>query len=286
MAYLAYFGAVGWIFGCGMAYLATDYGTAKLWLKLVFVSIILIAPTFFHFVSIFLEIKDKEKKFILINYLISFLFIGFTIFSDLLIYPAKHWWGYYPKAGSLIHPIFLLWFGFIYYRGLYNLFSIIRQKAIPPLKKLQSRYLFWAYVFAIIGGIDFIPDYGVEFFPFGFLFTGFGATIITYAIVKHHLLDINIVLTRAGIFALVYFPIVFIPFWIASKLIHTSLWWFPMLLFGILTALGIFIFNTLRKRAEDLLLKEQRRYQRALRQAAKQMTRIKDLDKLCQAIVL
>jgi signal transduction histidine kinase len=54
----------------------------------------------------------------------------------------------------------------------------------------------------------------------------------------------------------------------------------------ILATSGPFLYNLLRRQAENRLLAEERRYQAALRELSKTMTRIRELDKLLQAIVL
>lgn len=47
-----------------------------------------------------------------------------------------------------------------------------------------------------------------------------------------------------------------------------------------------FIYNYLRHQAEEILLKEQRRYQKVLGELAKQMLRVRDLDELAKSVVL
>ncbi|MCX7661712.1 MAG: GAF domain-containing protein [Candidatus Omnitrophica bacterium] len=121
--------------------------------------------------------------------------------------------------------------------------------------------------------------------PFLNITASLGVPFIAYAILKYRLLDIRIAITRAGIFLLVYFPIVSLSFWFASRLIKTSFWWAPMLLFGVLTSLGIFIYNRLREEAEDLLLAEDRKAQNLLIRASEGMTQIRDLKKLLALIV-
>jgi signal transduction histidine kinase len=96
-------------------------------------------------------------------------------------------------------------------------------------------------------------------------------------------MDIKVVVTRAGIFVIVYTLVLGIPFWLGYI---TKSWFSATGLAVVLATLGPFIYTSLRKRAEDLLLKDQRRYQKALREAAKSMTRNRDLDKLAQAIDL
>jgi signal transduction histidine kinase len=283
LAYLAYFGAVAWIFGCGMAYFAQDDASARFWLKIVFSGITLIAPTFYHFTTLFLNLVKKEKAYIVANYLISFIFVGLTVFTDILIYPKLRFWGYYPYAGNItVHLCFLAWFSSTYMKGLYNLFKEMRKSEILIFRKLQIKYLIWTYIFAFLGGIDFLPDYGINFYPFGYLLTAFGTTITAYAILRYKLLDINVALTRAGIFAIVYALVLGIPFWLG----YVTKSWLPSTTLAVLLAtLGPFIYTSLRRQAENRLLAEDLKKYDTLKKFARTMGLVRDLDKLVRLIV-
>jgi len=96
-------------------------------------------------------------------------------------------------------------------------------------------------------------------------------------------MDIKIALTRAGIFIIVYTLVLGIPFWLG----YVTKSWLPSTSLAVLLAtLGPFIYQYLRRRTEAILLKDQRRYQTALRELSKTMTRIRELDKLLKMIVL
>jgi signal transduction histidine kinase len=94
-------------------------------------------------------------------------------------------------------------------------------------------------------------------------------------------MDINVVLTRAGVFLFVYLFVLGIPFWLG----HTTKLWFPSTILAVsLATLGPFIYQSLRRRAEDIILRDQRHYQRALRELSATMTRIRDLPQLTETI--
>jgi signal transduction histidine kinase len=72
------------------------------------------------------------------------------------------------------------------------------------------------------------------------------------------------------------------PFFIAYKA-GKEIW--PMAVVAVLASIGPFLYSHISKRAEDAMLKEQRRYQQALIQISKTMILIKELDHLLDLIV-
>jgi len=287
LVYLAYFCTIAWFFGCGMAFLSVDYLTALPWIKFLFSGIILICPSLYHFILQFLGLLKlrKEQIRLLISYLVSFVFLYFTIFTNLLVYPQKCWWGYYPHAVLPLHPIFLVWFGIVYFHSVRLLFVSLYKAEYSSRQKLQIRYFLITYIVTILGGIDFIPDYGFSFYPFGLFLTTIGISITAYGIARHRLLDINVALTRASIFIFVYTLVLGIPFFVGLKMLGFGIWLFPIALMGVFATVGPFIYFYFQRQAEDRLLQEQRRYQATLRQASAGMGKIKDLKKLLNMIV-
>ena len=104
-------------------------------------------------------------------------------------------------------------------------------------------------------------------------------------------MDINIALTRAGIFVFVYALVLGIPFGLAGwgrewlmNIWGQNWFWAPMvLLLGLATA-GPFIYQYLNKQAEELILKEQKQYQKVLRDSSVNMLLIKELGRLLKTI--
>jgi signal transduction histidine kinase len=115
--------------------------------------------------------------------------------------------------------------------------------------------------------------------------------ITTYTILKYRLVDVNIALTRAGIFITVYTLVLGIPFavagifkgWLIDKL-GVQWWVAPLALMAMLATIGPFFYIYAQRKAEDKLLREQKRYQSTLKQASVGMTRIRDLRRLLDLI--
>jgi signal transduction histidine kinase len=104
-------------------------------------------------------------------------------------------------------------------------------------------------------------------------------------------MDITVVLTRTGIFVAVYTLVLGVPFAIATwhknsliAILGVSWWMLPLGLMAALATVGPFIYIYLERKAEDRLLKEQRRYQDTLKQASLGMTRIRNLKRLLDLI--
>ena len=94
--------------------------------------------------------------------------------------------------GYLYLPLVTFWFGYIIYAHYELIKGFIRSSG---LKRNQIRYLLAASAIGFIGGsTSFLPVFDIELFPFGNYFIALYAFIITYAIVNHRLMDINIVL--------------------------------------------------------------------------------------------
>jgi signal transduction histidine kinase len=94
-------------------------------------------------------------------------------------------------------------------------------------------------------------------------------------------MDIRIAITRAGIFLFVYAFVLGIPFLLALKY---NLWFFSLILMAILASGGPFIFLLLRRKAEDILMAEQRRYQQLLTQASEGMVLERNLGRLVKLV--
>jgi len=276
--------AVG-IWGFGVYKIATtlDPHTAWIWWKINHIGVIWMPVFIFHTVTLLCNIQ--RKKFLLFLYFQGIFFSLFNIFSNTLFFRDVRFVFdsfYYVTLGLLYHPFFVIWLYTVIYTHFLVYLSYRNSKGLA-----RYRYLYFLIgtLLGFLGGIaNFLPGYRIDVYPYGnFTIPLYGA-IITYAIIKYHLMDIRIAITRAGIFLLVYLLIMFTPFWLASQFIHTSLWWFPILLMGILASLAPFIYNYLRRGAENILLAEQKRYQRALREFAQTLIFIKDTESLAKEV--
>lgn len=245
--------------------------------KIGYSGIIFIPVTFFHFYIAYL---NKNKKWVNIYYFIAFGFLIILWATNAFINNYyTYFWGYYPKA-SYLHPVYLVYLTIIATHCLYTLFSTGREIGWKGIKGNQIKYLFMALFVYTFASSDFLVNYGVEFYPLGFIFILISLGLVTYASSKYRLLDIRITLTRAGIFIVVYTLVLGIPFWIGIKFLGKGSWILPVSVMAVFATAGPFIYIFLQRRAESIILKEQRHYQEVLKTLSKTMVNIRDLNEL------
>jgi len=162
-----------WQFSWFVLFNIQNEALASYLVKIGHIGIIFIPIFFLHF---FLSFLGKISKFD--KYLLYFSYLAGLIFEVVLWTTNyfidgfyKYFWGFYPKAG-LLHPLYLLFLTFISIRIIYLLFSFLKRedKVTRSIKRHQAKYMLLALMFYILAASDFLVNYGVEFYPFGFLF--------------------------------------------------------------------------------------------------------------------
>lgn len=242
--------------------------------RIAFVGIALI-PVFSYHLSICISCRNANK-ILNVGYIAAILFFIPLSWTSLIldgIYTYS--WGFFFRAGRL-HPIFMAFFIYFMISAFLNLFLSVRRET-KPLERNRKKYFLISLFIAYIGSIDYLPTYGVKVYPFGYLTLICFVLVFAYAILKYSLMDINIALTRAGIFVFVYLFVLGVPFWLGYKY---GLWQYATWLMLVLATAGPFIYQYLNKQAEELILKEQKQYQKALLETSSKMLLIKELDRL------
>ena len=279
---LTTFSVFVWLLGYAVVYSTQNYERALFLVRILYIGVIFIPAFSYHFAITFLNLKGHQR-ILQFNYFVSFIFALSTQSNSFILGLYKYYWGYQTKVGFL-HSLFLIYFAIIMNRAVILLYAHYRQKKKESLflEATRIRYVLISFFVSIFAAADFLPNYGFQFYPLGFLCIAFHATATTYAILKYRLMDINVALTRAGIFAVVYALVLGIPFWLGYRY---ELWLYSTWIMLFLATLGPFTYQYLRGRAEDIILRDQHRYQQALRELSRVMTRIRDLDELTKAIV-
>jgi len=114
------------------------------------------------------------------------------------------------------------------------------RKALPSLRN-QIKWFFLGTSLGYIGGASsYLPNFGFEIYPVPNIAVAFYTIIIFYAIIKHRLMDIKLVLTRAGLFLGVYAILLSIPL---IMLNYTQSRLIPILIAVLLAGVCPFIYN-------------------------------------------
>lgn len=281
-----------WFIAYALAYSCHDPADALRWVKIAYIGIIFIPITFYHFVVTFLELR-RERRWVIASYLLGMMFVLLDFGTDTFVSGLYHYpWGYHTKVGFMHNFYLPLFFG-LNLRGFWLLYVASKAPLTEQGPEQINRlgYLFWACVIAFFGSVDFLPHYGIPIYPFGYVFLAAAALITTHAIVRHRLMDINLALTRAAIVAFSYTPLLFLP--IAAGVVWQERlaswfgprWWiWPTLSEALFAMAGLVLYRYLQGKAEARLLREQRRYQTTLMNAAKGMVQVRELSRLLNLV--
>ena len=151
--------------------------------------------------------KLRTRNLLLIPVIIVTLVLLFILLFKTSLFVNgvyKYPWGFYPKAatGEIVTMIF---------SALIAVFLIIRFlgymktnfKTMTSAENNRTKYIFYSLFFASLLLVDYAPKCGINVYPYvGPSAYIFFITILTYATIKHKLLDINIVVRKSVIYSL------------------------------------------------------------------------------------
>lgn len=241
-----------WSFFLFLHYLSKTPNTALYTLRLLHIPAVLIPTAYLHFIVNLLGIP--KRRAIKISYLLSgiFLVLNFTPYFILKIEPKLHF-RFYATAG----PLYIFWI--LVYLGIssYGVYLMLKNySSAPPLKKNQIRYVLLASVIGFSGGATIYPlFYDIAFAPVGEHIIFLYPVIFTLAVLKHNLLDLNIVIKRTAVYSvsvllitLVYLVMVLLTERLLRNMVgYQSLW------STVIAAVGIaLLFTPIKNRVQQI----------------------------------
>lgn len=225
-----------WLFFYSISYSVSVKETAFLLQKIGYTGIILIPVMWLSFIFSFMNVKFY-KRIITIYSLLSFIFVISLWTTDYFVSGVyKYFWGYYPKAG-ILHPFYLLLILVTVSVGVYlllkNWYGVRKETSLYKYRIQHILFGFIIYAFAII---DFVPNYGIEIYPFGWVCVVFFVAIIIYAILKYQLMDIKLIVKKAffysagvGLVGGLITTITFLSYWFVANVPGFKFWTIPLL---------------------------------------------------------
>jgi len=281
----------GWQFGYAIVYSLKDPQAAMLGTRFACASAAFTAPAFYHLVVSYLKLS-KEKLLLSLSYLVTIgFFFGFIFTRYFMAEPYKFFWGYYSHAGPWSN-FYLVIFFLIFGRGFYLLYkAYLNRKSYSHVEANRIVYLFIACLIALLGAIDYIQKYNVEFYPFGWMFEIGFVLITAYAITKHHLMDIDVVIRKTAVYSVltailsgILLSIVFLVSLLFQGIIGHSPVWAAILAIFIISL----IFQPLRDRIQafidKLFFKGSYDYRETLRKISQSSVSAIALDKLINSV--
>lgn len=188
-----------WGFGCFMAGIATTESAAIHGWRFGQTGGIFIAVFFYHIISIFCGL---QRRFLLASiYIWGLSFLYFCFNTNLLFDKTRFIYDvYYNDATWLYASLVASWLFIVSL----SFFEILRFfPKTKGVKRTQTLYLIIGFLTGFLGGAStLIPMFRVNLPPFGNFTIPVYCFISTYAILRYHLLDINIVIKKTMVYSL------------------------------------------------------------------------------------
>jgi signal transduction histidine kinase len=264
--------------------------------KYLHVGAAFIPVMFVHFVSEFFGDRKQiiNRIFLVVLYLIACVFVVLCINGTLVSDVAPK---YEVKYLMIANPGYIYLIIFFSLCVAWGLSRLVRgYVAAEGLRKNQLKYLLFGSVLGYAGGVDnFLYLYDVlifPLFPYGTYAIPIYVSSTAYAIAQYRLLDINVVIRKSLIYALLLL-VLLVPCYLAVIWgqqaafgnINYTFSLFTLLLFIIVG----FLFPKLRFRTEEALERAlfQKRvdYRETLLRSSKEMVSIVDLENLSNSLV-
>ncbi|MBI2093748.1 MAG: response regulator [Candidatus Omnitrophica bacterium] len=177
VTFLAYWfmlaSAVTWLVSYGGLFSAKVPEAALWWTRVAHTGVVFIPSTVYVFTLALSENLRKCWRSALVGVVISSLFLigvwwGGFFFNRV----QRYFWGYYPRFEWL--GILFIFFFFVMMLLTFRIYWIGYRQAKSPEHARRLLGFLMALGFAYIGSVDFLPDLGIEIYPFGY------ATLIPY----------------------------------------------------------------------------------------------------------
>lgn len=285
-----------WAFSFAQMAAAQNEVEGLFWSRALHVGAIFIPVFLLHFICALLNNVHEKRKILISAYIIGFSMLAFVptnLFVSHTVSVAG--FKYFVGPAGLQYHLFPLFFFICAVYAFYESFKGFRYS--QGLRKNQIRYLFVAFFVGYCGGpTGFLPLYNIPIPWWGLLTVSTSAGIVTYAIVKYRLMDINIAIKTGTAYTLLALITTGISIGLvlgANQIFAGFPGYNPVLATAIILLIIIPVFTYLvpqvklktESAVEKILYKDKYAYLDTLRAFSKRMTFILDQEELLQSVV-
>lgn len=175
-----------WQFTWAFLFQVEDPELAGVLVKVGYFFILFLPTSIYQFL---VEISDsrKERPYVYASYGVAMVFSFLLLTTDLLVSGFyEYFWGYYPQAGPL-HILHVIQTTLVVSRGLYITWE--KQREAVDYQRSRLRYCVAAMLIYFLAAVDYLCNYGFEFYPPGVVFVLISFSIMTFAIVRYGLMN-------------------------------------------------------------------------------------------------
>jgi len=284
---------VFWNLNFFFLYYVTDYDLA-LQLTSVFRVSALFVPVVILHLSVVIGESYRHSKVARSALLLSYIGAAGLVYSNFtgsfITGLRVFTWGYSSVGG----PAYSIFFILVIVDFLLAVGLLIRTYVATSEPQMRLQLRFWLLGLGValpLGVTNMLPAYGVQFYPLGNLGSTVWVAIVGYAIARHRLLDIEIVLTKsiayAGVILLLVGPVFIVTLVLQQWSFSQVHYGFSVQLAVLLIAVGILFSRLLsitRAALERSLFRQKYRSREAMTALAGDVVRILDRDRLIETL--
>jgi two-component system CAI-1 autoinducer sensor kinase/phosphatase CqsS len=148
--------------------------------------LILFLPTTLYHFTVELTRRRADMAAVRLSYLAAAV-LGLLLFGGNAVVAGVHhsFFGFYPSAGPL-HPLHLLQTCAVILRAVAIL--VQEQRRAVSTERLRLRFCLASLLIYFLAAVDYLCNYGLEFYPPGVVFIAISLGIIAQAMARHNLL--------------------------------------------------------------------------------------------------
>ena len=173
---LSMFIAVWQVAFVGM-YMSHSAAIALIWARIAYLGIPFIPAASYHFVVEMLRVVQRRRMPIVLAWVLAAQFSILAIGTDYLVDGVRLYdWGFYPRYDAAASVTFLFFFaGFLIAAAV----ELVRaERKARGVERIRIRLLLTAQGVSAFACIDYAANYGLDIFPFGFIFV-----LVAYAVI-------------------------------------------------------------------------------------------------------
>ena len=266
---------------------------AMFWMRIEHLGNAFIPTAYLHFSLAVIKETKKWKPVLFISYLASFLLVP-TVLTNLWIGDVRRNFAglnFYPHPGPLYAFYFLMYCAIFAFA---QTVVFLASRRLKGREGKQALFVFWSgFLGSLAGSVTFLPLYGVEVSPNLNSLAILYLMALAYAILKHGLLDIQVLIKKtlvfAGLFSFAFGIFTFTTFLtqevLSAYVTGTSGRVLSIFLSVFLIVLG---YDPLRKFLVNLtdrfLFQKKYDYRKFLRDASAGISQIKSLNHLLSLV--
>ncbi|UCD54870.1 MAG: sensor domain-containing diguanylate cyclase [Candidatus Omnitrophota bacterium] len=283
-----------WNFYIYKALGSTGGAVTLYWFRAALVVLIFMAPVFLHFLSIYSDREVFKKEILGKVYTLFFLiFTTFLFMPDAFIRGVTKgiYFKYIIIPGLPFHIFTFIFAGFIV-SGFYYLLR--SKKTYVNFKRNQRAWLFFGMFFGMLAPLSFfLATYKIAFLPFGLFCVIPYLALVSYTMVKYHVLEVNVVINKMALFSYATLFVIFIHI-LAMHVLHRiiGIGYFEssivsgcIILFNLLFAVHYARILKLDKTANHIVYEKRLEYYKFLEEFNSMLVKTKDLGILLRYVV-